>query len=366
MITRVLAAFHLLHRTQTRSAAPTRCRRKSARVAVWSGVAAFLGLTAAMAAALDTVLPEWRDPEFGHNLNQLRKWQTDSPHRPLVVAFGSSRTQMGLSPAAMGFPDEPGSPVVYNFGYRAGRPLGVWLHFTRVLDSGVKPAAVLVQLDPNEIMVDGPAEQQYATWAPRFSPGDIRRLAPFTRDPSAFRRGWVKGRLNPWATYREAVLSDLLPEWQTTRQRASFVWETMDEYGFAPHPLLSVPDESRPGIESRVRSIHARPLAGFEPSAMAGAVFREDVARCRAEGIAVAFFWAPTSPKYRSWYTPASRAAIEAYSRKLSSELNVEVFPAPGHLEETDFADGFHLLRHGAAKYSRWLADNHLKPWLAK
>jgi len=39
------------------------------------------------------------------------------------------------------------------------------------------------------------------------------------------------------------------------------------------------------------------------------------------------------------------------------------VFPSPD-LAETDFADGHHLLPHAAAKYSHWLADTHVKPWL--
>jgi hypothetical protein len=81
--------------------------------------------------------------------------------------------------------------------------------------------------------------------------------------------------------------------------------------------------------------------------------------------VAVAFFWAPASPKYRSWHTPESLTAVEAYGRSLAAEHGAAVFPAPGHLEEGDFVDGFHMLRHGAAKYSRWLADAHLGPWLA-
>ena len=181
-----------------------------------------------------------------------------------------------------------------------------------------------------------------------------------------FRRGWVRGRLNPWATYRAAVLSDLLPDWQTRLQRLDFEWESMDAYGFTPCNALSIPDELRPGIERDMRRKLALSLEAFEPSTVTDRVFRDLVGRCRAEGIAVAFFWAPESPKFRSWYTPGSRRAIEAYGRELAAELDVPVFPAPEHLEETDFADGFHLLRHGAAKYSRWLADNHLRPWLAK
>ena len=156
MISGLLAKLRLLG-----SAAPPRpkptparsSRRKSARAAVWSGVAAFAAMTAGMAAAIDTVKSEWRDPEFALRLNQVQEWKAKAPQRPLVLAFGSSRTQMGLSPAAMDFPDEPGSPVVYNFGYRAAHPLGAWFHFTRVLDSGLKPDAVLIQLAAPELMV---------------------------------------------------------------------------------------------------------------------------------------------------------------------------------------------------------------------
>jgi hypothetical protein len=367
MTARVLAAFRLPRALPgaARPAASARHRRKSARAAVSSGAAAFLGLTVAMAASLDAARPEWRDPEFALKLNGLRRWQAEAPHRPLVVAFGSSRTQMALSPAAMGFPDEPGSPLVYNFGYRSATPLASYLHFTRVLDSGVRPAALLLQLAPAELMAGEPAERQYAVWAPRFSPGDIRRLAPFTGNPSVFRRAWAVNRLNPWATYRDAVRSDLIPDWQTRIQRLDYVWESMDGYGFAPCNSLSIPDELRPGIEQNVRRALNGSLRAFAPGSLAGRVYRDLVGRCRAEGIAVAFFWAPTSPNYRSWQTPETLAAIEEYGRRLAAEHGVVVFPAPEHLEERDFADGYHMLRHGAAKYSRWLADTHLKPWLA-
>ena len=53
-------------------------------------------------------------------------------------------------------------------------------------------------------------------------------------------------------------------------------------------------------------------------------------------------------------------------ARQLSAEKGVPIFPAPAHLSDDDFADGYHPLADGAAKYSRWLADNHLRPWLAE
>ena len=366
MISDVLAKFRLLASPTPSGSAMrrVRSRRKSARAAVWSGVAAFAALTAGMAVAIDTVRPEWRDPEFALRLRQVREWKAKAPHRPLVLAFGSSRTQMGLSPAAMGLPDEPGSPVVYNFGYRAAHPLGVWFHFTRVLDSGVKPDAVLIQLAAPELMVRGNAEKQLGMWGPRFSRGDIALLLPYTKNDAVFRRAWLKSHLNPWTTYREPVISDLAPDWHTTRQRKDFEWEQMDEYGFSRHPFSTIPLQRRRELEENVKRQHARALKSFAPGPTPEPVFRNLIERCRAEGIEVAFYWAPESPAYQGWHAPASLAVIEEYKRWFAARFPVPVFPAAEHLEELDFADGYHLLPHGAAKYCRWLADNHLRPWL--
>jgi len=47
----------------------------------------------------------------------------------------------------------------------------------------------------------------------------------------------------------------------------------------------------------------------------------------------------------------------------LRDDLGITIFPAPAHLTDEDFADGYHLIASGAAKYSKWLAEKHLKPW---
>jgi hypothetical protein len=75
--------------------------------------------------------------------------------------------------------------------------------------------------------------------------------------------------------------------------------------------------------------------------------------------------WAPESPAYRTWYKPSALATVGAYERQLSATFGVPFFPIPEHLKDVDFADGYHMLPYGAATYSRWLADNHLRPWLA-
>jgi hypothetical protein len=328
-------------------------------------VAAFVVLSVGMAAAVDIVRPQWRDPEFAVRVARLREWKAKAPYRPLVVAFGSSRTQMGLSPGVMNFPDEPGSPLIYNCGYRGSPPLGIYLHFTRVLDAGIKPDAVLIQLAPLELRIPGDAERQLALWGVRLSAGDARRLAPYTEDTSCWPVVWGKAHLLAWCNYRQAVLSDLLEDWQTPVQRITYIWNLMDEYGFWPHFLHSVTDDQRHEFLEQSKLMHGEVLDTFtatEP--MAWQACAGVVHRCREEGIAVAFFWAPESPTYRSWHSAAFREGSEEFATRLTAELGVPVFPAPTHLEETDFVDGYHLIKTGAEKYSRWLADTHLKPWL--
>ena len=106
-------------------------------------------------------------------------------------------------------------------------------------------------------------------------------------------------------------------------------------------------------------------MAGRRSSEITCRVNRDMVARCRNEGIAIAFAWVPESPRYREAYGPAGPLAIAEHTRFPTEGLRVNAFPAPGNLAEEDFSDGYHLMRHGAAKYSRWLAEMHLKPWLA-
>ncbi len=341
--------------------------RRAARRALACGLLAFCGLTVGVEAAAETARPEWRDPEYGQRLRQVRQRQHKRHDRPLVLFFGSSRAQMGVSPHAMGFPDEPGQPLAYNFGYRSAHPLGVCLQVNRMFDDGVKPAAVLVMIAAVESKVDGAAEEEFPKWGPRFSSADLRRLAPYTKNPAVYRRDLAAARRNPWAARREAILSDYLPNWQLPATRHKHEgWERMDRYGFTPFPQERLTDDIRRTVWDQTRAHHTEVINKSPPGVASHQAMRDLVARCRDEGAAVAMVWAPESPAYRALYAPAGWAGVEAYTRMLTAELGVPVFPAPDHLEEDDFADGIHMLPDGAARYSRWLAETHLKPWLAE
>lgn len=342
-------------------------RRPSARRALAVGACAFALLTLALATLSESVKPEWRDPEYGHRLKQLRGWQAARPERPLVLFVGSSRVQMGVSPADMGFADAPGEPLAYNFGYRCAPPLIAWLQLQRLLDAGIRPKAVVVTIAAVELNLEDGAERQFVGRGARLSDADLRRLAPYTGAASEFRRDRWAARLDPWNARREAVVSDALPGWQSPAARGAHAgWEGMDAYGFTRVEVERQTEAARHRSWHEVRTGFAPAMNAPLPNAFAHRVIRDLVARCRSEGIAVAVVWAPESPAYRALYAPAARAGIATYSDALARELGVPVWAAPEHLVEDDFTDGFHLHRDGPAKYSRWLADQHLRPWLTR
>jgi hypothetical protein len=323
-------------------------------------LAAFVG----MAAAVETAVPQWRDPEYGHRLQQVRHWKRTRPDRPLVVAIGTSRTEMGLSPADMGFADAPGSPVVYSFGQAGAGPLQQFLTFRRLLDDGVRPDFVLIELLPAALVADGPAEVQIEPWLPRLSAGDVRRLEPYCDDPAVLRRAWAGTRANSWYSLRQTLMSHWLPGWLPWPKRLNFRWERLDPHGWIPYPYETLPDDARQKGRANARGMYIAALTDYRVGAATDRALRDILGRCRDAGIPAAFYLMPEGPVFASWYVPETRAKFAAFCAAIAHDLGVPVFDATAGFAETDFADSHHLLRSAAARFSRKLADEHLGPWV--
>jgi hypothetical protein len=343
-----------------------RSRRRSARAAVSSGVLFALAAMVGMSAAVETVKPEWRDPEYGHRLHRLRRVARESPDRPLVLTLGTSRTENAIDPAATGFPAAPGSPRVFNFGQSGSSPLRVMLTLYRLLDEGFRPAAVVVEVLPVWLVSDGAAEKEFAGAAGRLSAGDLARLGPYCKRPGALRAQWIEARVAPWYAQRLPLMSHWLPRWLSWPARLDFRWENVDADGFSPYPFEEPPPHIRATAVAHARDSYSGNYSGFRVGPTSVRALGDVAARCRAEGVLVAFAEPPVSPMFRGWYRPGVWEGGDDRLRALAAELGVELFPPGGGLAEEDFVDGHHMLRRGAAKYSRWLADTHLKPWLAR
>jgi hypothetical protein len=317
-----------------------------------------------MAVAVETAVPQWRDPEYGHRLQHVRHWRQTRPDRPLVVAIGTSRTQMGLSPADMGFDAAAGSPVVYSFGQAGAGPLQLLLTFCRLLDDGMKPDFLLVELFPAALAADGPAERQFEHWLPRLGAGDLGRLEPYCDDPAVLRRAWAASRSNSWYSLRQTLMSHWLPGWLPWQKRLDFQWQRLDAHGWMPYPYESLPDDERRKGTEKARSLYIAALTDYRVGMSSERALREIVTRCRDAGIPVAFYLMPEGPAFAGWYVRETRVKFAAFREVISREWGVPVFDATVGFAEDDFADSHHLLRSGAARFSRKLADEHITPWV--
>lgn len=343
---------------------PAPNRRAAARRAVFAGVGAFVLATVGYAVALDTVLPGIRFPEHGYRLTSLRQLRADQPERPLVVVIGSSRTQMAVDPAAMGFEGEPGAPAVFNYGLVGALPVHHHLAYRRLRAAGVRPAAVVVELFPAALLIDDAALTLYAEYGPGLTGAELWGLRADTHDP-VVARNWLKARCLPWVHFRREVQQQELTKWVPPEvvHEYRLTW-VPDRFGFKPF-LGPLPPEERAARTDRATRAHQELCRVLRVSPLAERAFRGLVADCRADGVPVAFFLSPESPTWATWYPPEARERLAAFLRTLTDELGAPVFDASGGWAEDDFFDGHHMLPVGAAKFSRYFARVHLRPWLA-
>jgi hypothetical protein len=320
--------------------------RRRARIAILLGIALLSLAQLGLGLAVETVKPEWRDPEYGHRIKQVRELQ------PKMIAVGSSRTLMGLSPEATGLD-------VYNFGQTGAGPLQLFLTASRILDGGAKPDAILIELFPAALVGNGPAEEMIEAWGPRWNHGDVRRLAPFADDPAKLEREWLRQRVAPWHSLRFPLMNHIRPDWLPHTKRQDFQWANMDRRGWLKYPTEQVTDAERARLTEKAGESYRRQLANYTIGDVSDRALREIVERCRRDGIRVAFYLMPESETFASWYPPGAMAAFRRYA----ASLDAPVFDSADGFAESEFADSHHLLPSGAARFSHRLASEHLLQW---
>src|SRR6266403_1954201 len=64
-------------------------------------LAGFVAIQLMFDLAMERWQPVLRDPEYGYKLNRLHALLRAQPGRPLILVLGSSRTNLGVCPAAM-------------------------------------------------------------------------------------------------------------------------------------------------------------------------------------------------------------------------------------------------------------------------
>ncbi len=342
-----------------------RRRRSRPRIALLWGLGCFaalqLGLTVAIEASW---LPEARDPEYGLKLLGLRRRRATGG-QPTVIMLGSSRTAWGFQARSLDhfLSQELGAPATtYNFGILAAGPVTELLMLKRLLAQGIRPKLMVVEvLSP--VLVDWNSCPAEVTWmaGTRLWPADLEVLRRLHSPTLSFWGLWLQNALHPSYTYRVPLVCEVAPEWLTWQARAGHLYHLisgMDEGGWAPMAKYwetRSPQQYQQGLKD-VKKWASGFFTNFRLGPQACQALRETLNLCRRHGIATALVLMPEASGLREFYPPAAWQEIRALVGQVSREYRSPLIDAREWIADEDFADGQHLRRRGAFRFTRRLA----------
>jgi hypothetical protein len=343
--------------------APSSARSRSTLLA---GLLAFVALQAGLAAAVESWLPELRDPYYVDKAARLRRRLATSHPRPLtVVMLGSSRTTFALKGGDVEprLGEEVQAPVaLYNFGLIGAGPLTELMTLRRLLADGIRPDLLLVEIHPCLLSGDVPWEVRRLT-AGQVYRRELSFLARYGAPRRQLRRDWWLAEAVPWYSHRFAIVSRTLPYLLPWQLRQDLFWAA-DGSGWVESPLPPpTPDVRQRALDKARREYYAK-LQDFHLGRGSCQALREILETCRREHIGVALVWVPEGPVFRSWYTPQAEARTRAFLKECDRAYGAPLIDARDWVPEDEFTDSHHLRTPGARRFSERLAREALPPLL--
>jgi hypothetical protein len=335
-------------------------QRRGAAVVLWTlafVAAGHLGL----ALVIEYARPDLRDAEYGEHVKHLRQRLREAPDRPLVVALGSSRVLNALAADDLApgrHEARTGKPLVFNMALVGAGPTGELICLRRLLDQGIRPRAVLIEVlpqtlhpVPGDTQVLEPIPEQRRNWRHR----DVL--------PADEQRSWLQeGITPPWFAYRYGMLRRLAPTWLPPEKLAEVLPTT--GYGWLPYPYEKVSPEYYAAKLKLVRDLYAPVLDFTAINSRADRLYRAILEECREHGIVVlGLITMPESSDFRRWYKSGTIEVIDNYLARLCQDYGTRYINAREWLPDNHFADGHHLLLPGAHAFTARLWREVVQPW---
>ena len=339
---------------------PAPVRRRVARRDIAWCLASLVALQAALAVWIENK-PELRDPEYGRKIVDLKELLAESPGRPLFLALGSSRTLNGFRPARLGgiTAADGSQPVFFNFGLTAHSPLHQLACFHRLLNAGIRPRWVLVEITPSFLPIQTNASQMVTATAQEW--GDLQVLWRYESIPPWLYAWWLQSRAMPWFSHRFALTQRYLPSWVPPTFTHFKVLDRMTDHGWLPLERVASPDEWQKKVEDAKRG-HKATLEYFAVAPVAARSLRELLGRCRDLGIAAGLVLTPEGTIFRSWYGSTTDSQLDAFVCQLRDEFGIPVCDARAWVPDACFWDGHHLLPEGSNLYTDRLKRELIGP----
>lgn len=343
---------------------PSSSPRRRAWYSLMLGVVFFGVLQLLVAWPLDGLTPGWRDPEYALRVRMCRQRQAEYPGRPLIAVLGNSRTAMGVCPAAweacLASQAADSAPMLFNFGLVGAGPMLQELTARRLLQDGVHPQVVLWEYWPPFLYQDEQWNEHQRVNIDRLSPRDlpwVDACYPPEKASPVRQRIWWQHLLPCWGA-RERILMQLVPDWLSPTRRIDWTWKHLDGWGWYPGldaQILGAAGRER--MTQQCQVIYQPLLARYCCAAETEASLRRGIRLLQNAGCIVLLLYLPESERFRRWYPPETEAQIQQQCRQLQAELGAEWLDTRLWMAETDFVDGFHLSRQGAAAFTQRLGQ---------
>jgi hypothetical protein len=334
-----------------------RTRRRGRAAVAWFAVAVLLIHGAVLLALQDARL---RDPEYGRRAARLRDRLAENPGRPLVFMVGSSRTAMGVSPAAWEEvrPNDPArpDPLIFNAAVLGAGPVMELMTLRRAYADGFRPAVVLIEYWPPFLHQEDGWRETNRVAVDRLMDCDRQLVRDYFPRPrgAEVEREMDHRRRNAVFANRQRLLLTAAPKWLPSAHRADAGWTDLDPWGWLPGFDMK-PDmtEWRAKAVANCSDIYRPLFAKYRIAPDADRATREMVALARDNGAAVGFVYLPESSEFRALYPPEVARAAGEHLSTLSRELNVPVIDCRDWMPDGAILDGFHLSRRAAAEFTR-------------
>jgi hypothetical protein len=325
---------------------------------VWS-VVGFVAIQLTLGLAIDRKLTEVRDPAFYHKRALLRARTAERPADPLVVALGSSRMRMGLMAGSMHL-NAGGKPaLVCNCGVEGVGPVKELIFLKRLLDDGVRPSALLVEVMPG-FFCDRPGRLLDEK---DINPGsmngeEIVRVAHLCKSPRVAIGHWLVARTLPCYWYAADLGLNGVPDRARTHDPIAAP-PYADGYGWEA-VRLGVSSEQRRDLTKILVDAYEDFYRHEEIAAEPVQALRLLLDLCRQRDILVHLVLMPEASAFRALYRPNFSAALDRTLGGICKQYGVSLTNAREWLPDEGFYDGIHQLPGGAAEFTAHL-ERHLR-----
>jgi hypothetical protein len=321
-----------------------------------------------------------RDPMFDLPAEHFRSRVEATEGQPITVVFlGSSRTGYGVRPSIVEetVAAESGTKcLAYNLHVLANGPIGQMIHWQRLLDRGLRPDVVVLEICPPRFSTfvekkpgseepKDPKKKKLSDDMVTFRGDRMTRkeveLVQHYGFPEETEDDWREANWNPWFGFRFQLLGMLQPKWlphnvthHERRPAADLGWKR-------PFYEEWRPDKYELAIEANRKLLYER-MQNVDFDESPGQCFRDLIRSVQDHGTIAVAFVTPEASVIRAWYPPEVNERIAVFLKELRENYGVTVEDLRAALPDEAFHDGHHAVLWGADEYSREVARAVVKP----